>query len=223
MKNLNLKFLGLGLVIAQAMFMMSCGQNNNSSGRCDTRNPSGCGGSVTAQANTDIVPQGLFWGNDQNLFQTAAAQLVSATVTANSLGNVNDGQGTADNTGIAFGAKVSLATGKATSAGANTQIAAGSRLLIAVYDSLVGQQASTGQLIGPILIPMSTATGTAGGGAANIIFNDSFGTIQFTGNYNATTFTGVVQFTNTSVVGGGASVTNQFNFQIPTCSFFVCN
>ncbi len=223
MKNLNLKFLSF--LILQALIFMSCGKKDEpgiTAGRCDNRNAAGCAGSVAAQGNTDIVLQGLFWGDDQASFQLTAAGLVDATITANALGTVSDGQ-ISDNTGIAFGAKVTLSSGKATTAPANTAIATTSRLLVGVYDSFVGQQASTGQVIGPIQIPMSTATGTAGGGAANIIFNDAFGTIQFSGNYDATNFTGTVQFTNKVVVGGGAAVTGQFNFQIPTCSFFACN
>ncbi len=224
MKNFNIKFLGLGLVIIQTAFLMSCGQNNNnSSGRCDTiRNPSGCGGGVTTQTNTDIALQGLFTGTNQDYFQTNAAGLVSATITANALGKVNDGTSAPDNTGIAFGAKVSVGAGHFTSLPANSQVTTG-RLLIAVYDDLVGQVASTGQVIGPIEIPFSTATGTAGGGAANISFKDNFGTINFTGNYDSNNFTGTVNYSNTTVVGGGQAVSGNFQFQIPTCSFFACN
>ncbi len=224
MKSLNLKFLSLLLI--QGLIFMSCGKKDEpgtAAGRCDNRNAAGCAGNVVAQANnTDIVLQGLFWGNDQDAFQFATANFVSATVTAAALGTVSDGQ-LGDNTGIAFGAKVSMAAGRATTAPAGSAVATTSRLQVGVYDSFVGQQASTGQMIGPIQIPMSTATGTAGGGNANVTFNDAFGTIQFVGKFDASNFTGTVHFTNKIVVGGGAAVTGQFNFEIPTCSFFVCN
>lgn len=224
----NLKYLGLGFVILQAAVLISCGNNKNSdpSGRCDaTRNPTGCSsGNVTPQANGDITAQGLFFGQDQYAFQSNAEGLVSATVTPGSLGTVNDGTGTPDNTGIVFGAKVLMSTGQATTAPAGTQVAATSRLMVTVYDSLVGQQASNGQVIGPIEIPLSTASGTAGAGNANVTFKDNFGSIQFEGHYTSTTFTGTVTYTNTTVVGGGTPPPpGIFQFSIPTCSFFVCN
>ncbi len=225
MKIFNKKFLSF--LLLQALIFMSCGKKDEpgtAAGRCDVRNAAGCAGAVAAQNNTDIVLQGLFWWSSQSEFQLAAAGLASATITANALGSVyNSDGGTPDNTGIAFGAKVSLSSGKPTTAPAGTAIAATSRLLVGIYDSFVGQQATSGQVIGPIQIPMTTATGTAGGGVANVTFNDAFGTIQFQGNYDATNFTGVVSFTNKIIVGGGAAVSGKFNFEIPTCSFFVCN
>lgn len=222
MKNMNMKLLGF--VILQAFIYMSCGQNNNntSPGRCDNRNAAGCAGNVAAQGNTDIALQGLFYGSDQDLFQQSVVGLASADVTANAIGTVSDGQ-INDGTGIAFGAKVSMNAGKATTATAGSAIAPASRLLVGIYDSFVGQQAPSGQVIGPIEIPMSTATGTAGGGSADVTFNDKFGTIRFVGTYDGTNFKGTVQYNTTSVVTGATASSGQFKFEIPTCSFFVCN
>ena len=222
------KFLGFALVVLQAAFLISCGQKDNSSGRCDTsRNPTGCGGgsnTIATQNNTDISLQGIFTGDDQSVFQTAAQGLVSGTIAPTSLGSVNDGMNAPDNTGIAFGAKVSLTAGRFTANMTSTgQVATTSRLLVGVYDNLVGTQGSNGQTIGPVEIALSTASGSVANGSANITFSDSFGNINFQGTYDATTFRGTVTYDNTTVVGGGGEAKGSFQFNIPTCSFFVCN
>jgi hypothetical protein len=233
MKASNYKFLAL--VLLQAAVLMSCGKKDDGGsvaipGRCDSRSVAACGSNTPGNAQSQVADinmlKGRFISDDQGGFQYNTAGLASATIPEAALGNVNDGSAY-DGTGIAFGAKVILnGNVKITNAPAGTAIASNSRMGLGIYDSFVNQSAdSTGTQIGPIQIQMLQASGSVGGGKADVIFTDDFGTIEFKGTYDAQLFTGTATYINKVKVDapGAKGATGTFDMTIPTCAFFVCN
>lgn len=232
MKTLIQKTMALAF-IATSLSLLSCNKqsdSSSSSGRpsCDTRVQNCAGNNVNA-SQIYYQMNGRFLGSDQQSFQNNAAILVDATIPMSWLGSVDNGT-LNNNTGIAFGGRVMLSSGRFNGLSTNGTVINSSSVLIQVYDSYVGTiDSTTGKANGPVGILFSpdtnsTATGTVNPSNTNITFTDKFGSITFSGTFDTAYFQGTVSFTNNVRVdqAGVSGGSGNFSFRVPVCSFFVC-
>jgi hypothetical protein len=143
-------------------------------------------------------------------FTEAMRALVSATMTPESLGEVEIDK-------VFLRAYVEIDS-------AGKVIASSSRVEIEIHDEFTGQKDEEGE-IPPVIIRVQALEGQARNGRAEITFRDTYGTLQFKGNYeiptqanlNSATFRGEFRFQNNNGrFGDGLS------FEIATCGFFRC-
>lgn len=96
-------------------------------------------------------------------------------------------------------------------------------ILLTIQDTLVGQNQGDGQ-IQPIEIYIPATAGGASGGVVQLTFSDSYGTVTIRGNYNQSTMTGTIEFTNSQGNGyNGVRSGTLGTFSMPVCSFFRCS
>ncbi len=177
------------------------------------------GASVSARdarvTGAGILPQGVGAPGAIASIQFSAAQqvtvnqnakiLVSATMNPEALGDVQSIE-VSGNIGVQ----------------ASGQVTNDSAFQIVIKDSYVGTT-SGGDVIQPVVIRVSNATGTAYNGQVNMTFSDSYGTITVTGSYvNGSNFTGSVSFRNSAGGVNGVLQGTLGSFNVQTCSFFRC-
>lgn len=189
---------------------------------------------------------GKYWGAivrgnyDQATFQARVSDLLSNISNSNgtpiSLGVVSGDPG--QSTGIRFWGNIEGLGGVINPNGGNSlQVnPATAHLRIAVYDSLVGTADQSGNLLTEIPIdiasgvPSYSVSGTISGNTATIYFTDDFGTIELSGTFNASTFTGWIYYDNnfywdtpnksSALRLGAAGYLGVFS--VYTCGFFQC-
>lgn len=206
----------LGVLVALALSMSACGKKDSSAVRM-----AGRGTSVGVSQGNVITPAcsstSMAWGkifdeNSSPQFESQVKSFVSATLDPQSLGaisgNIND------KTGIDFtGAFVFDSQGKL--------VLESSRVLIKIFDSLVGQ-VSEGQAIVPYEVEFTAASEGSIDRTTrqfNVKFRDAYGEILFQGTYNNQDVYGVVTYRNSTAVSGyQASQGTLGSFRAHTCA-----
>ena len=171
--------------------------------------------------------QGAVIGSPQNAFQEAVSAFFSSTENPSTyLGYVS---GTAsEDTGVYFDGRAEITGGFNPNSSNNGDFhsnAAFQMLLKFGYQDSNGNDAYGGwEYKGFRLV-----SGDVSGSRVNMVFDDGYGEVRLSGEYDATWFWGTLSFSNQSYWDGlqdgetsGASGT-MGTFYIKTCSYFVCN
>ncbi len=184
------------------------------------------GAAIGSGSGSDLTLAGYVTsasGYSDDNFQQSVKGLMNASIPENYVGYVshtaNDGR-----TGLFFGGRVSMNGGGVGSG--NGSIASNSRLLVEIFDQYTGQKDDAGNIIPPMKIYLTQASGTINGNYANIHFYDNYGSIDLEGTFDSQFFTGLFKYDNQVKYDGsglGGSDSTGLAFKIPTCSFFQCN
>lgn len=203
--QLVMAFLALALVVA-------CGKKKDND-QAQVEAARGVRGGTEGAAGGSTLPSGQAYNpgpgvavyvDDQSAatFDNAVKLLVSATVDPQQVGHVDN------RAGVIMQGEVLIDrnTGRL-----NT---ANSKIQLTITDDMTD---ANGNRYEPIVIKVLGTSGTAMNGTANLVFSDSYGSINISGTYDSTTFRGNVSFQNT-----GKQMTSLGRFEIPVCNFFNC-
>lgn len=154
-------------------------------------------------------------GTQGGSFRDRVLALVSATIAPDNFGEIS---GTPNaNTGVDFRLRM-----KADGSGRPT---GDSRVQLVIYDSYVGTKDSAGQEIRPYPITISgNASGTINQSSRqfDVTFEDGYGRIRVTGNWDGSQARGTVSFVNSKHVSGGAPASGTLGaFILPACGLFL--
>jgi hypothetical protein len=190
----------LGGIILASLTMTACGQKDDSAVRTAGRTT---GAGVTQNnvlLNSTCANPSMNWGKifdpvASSQFESQVKGFVSATLDPQNLGSISGNIN--DKTGIDFAGTFKF--------DAQGQLVPGSSsVVIKIFDSFVGQ-VYEGKTIEPYIIEFASATEgrlDRNTRQMSIKFKDNYGEIVFTGQYNASTVEGTVQFVNTTAVAG---------------------
>lgn len=195
-------------------------ESNNGSGIPSVNSPAGISGKVWG-----AMTQGSL-SNQQ--FTTSVKMFVSSLFDPQALGSISGTQ--FSNTGIRFWGAISTTAAVSTTGFNNVQITSNSMLRLSIWDSFAGKQDQEGNLVPEIGIFMDgyeygQVQGYVYGTYAHIYFEDQYGSVGLNGNIQGSKFVGYLSFSNNQYWDGaapGASATDVWAFEIPTCSFFNC-
>ena len=226
----------LGLLLLVVLAFTACGKKDEGTrgeNAATARNTRSNGWGSTFDKNGPLGTtqlSGRVYGDSQEGFMDYVRGLVSATIPEDYLGSyVSAGLDGDNRTGVFFGGQVALTNGSVASGGLGSgtrqSVHSRSRLLITVYDNMVGRKDESGETIGAVPIYMENASGFVQGNQATITFSDDYGTIQMDGTFDGQYFTGEMSYDNNVMYDGsspGAAGVGGY-FRVPTCQFFVCN
>ncbi len=231
MKTMILKSF-LALFVGSFLILSACAKKSNTS-----TNRSGTtlrgngivgpnGGLNTSQlANTRCTDGSSGWGrlyDDGTLsgtaFRDAYANFLSAVMDPQYLGNL-DGSSYSSSTGVNMELKLKIV---------NNQLdLSQTRFTMEINDSNVGQAGSDGQTMTAITVGYSNASSgqisNVNGNTGNfqLVFTDSYGTVNVTGNFNGTEARGNVTFTNTASYDSSSPRSGKLGtFYMKSCGLF---
>jgi len=153
---------------------------------------------------------GQIYDSGQGNFEANVKALLSATTATSDIGSISSVPNAT--TGVRFSGIIKLDT-------SGNVVAASSNLSMKIYDSLT----LTGS--DPIGIDFAISKGSQISGQFNmqtgqgqVTFSDNYGIIRFQGTISAQTFSGVVQFQNSTNVNGGSAASGTLGqFTVARC------
>ena len=158
------------------------------------------------------------WGEiNSSQLDAQVRQFVSVFMSPDQLGPIQ---------GLRFWGDVMLASGGTLSqiqmSGGSQNIHPSSRIVIAIYDSWVGQPSQNGGINQPVYVNISPeargqASGSIQGNQVQLRFQDNMGVIELVGQFDQNQFIGQIRYQNSNSTSG---VFEQFT--VPTCGFFRC-
>lgn len=234
------------MVLAVMMGLTACGKPKKSerinSGRCSRggcANGNNDGGKADTESTEPSSGETL-WGQihkgnaTQEQFYDGVEGLVSASINSfddpSELGYVSGDMN--DSTGIWFWGDVNTKGGAKFNANSPQNIQlnlADAELRIVVWDEYAGKADKNGNVIPEYPIHIRGATrGSVNGNTVVIRFEDDYGYVELVGTYDKDTFSGTVDFKNTTfwdgeLHGGYKGAAGRVGyFTVPTCGFFHC-
>lgn len=204
MKAYSKNLSSIVVVVLALSSMVACNKNDSSGDASRLRS-----------GNQGALPV----ANGQGYYQKQSGSIVNSNMTIEARNFLVNGQLTAESIGVVDGNSGVTFEGIVRFDNSNRVVPSQSYITIKVIDD----QALSGK-VQPITVTVFNAqtTGSVTPGAsystAQIRFQDSYGTIDLSGYFDRSSFTGDVRYTN-SVTGVSGTLGQ---FRIPTCGFFVC-
>ncbi|MEN0057387.1 MAG: hypothetical protein AAGB31_01025 [Bdellovibrio sp.] len=191
--------------------LSGCGKIDNQGTQVAAQSVGQSGSSSTCATGTTTVGK-IYDASGSSQFETQVKGFVSATLDPQSLGTISGDINSS--TGIDF-------SGAFTFDSSGNLVTASSSLLIKIFDSYVGQVYS-GETVEPYVIEFSSASsGTINRstGVFSVVFQDSYGSITFSGTVRNQQASGTVSYQNfTAVSGYSVSSGALGDFLIYTCA-----
>jgi hypothetical protein len=214
MKKSFLKQTLMGSLLVGLLALTACGKKDNGSGVRVAGRSSSVTAQVTSTCSTGQSAVGRIWDNSTpstSNFEVQVKNFVSATIDPTTLGSI---QGYSNSsTGVNFTAKFQFDSN-------NQIIPASSSLNMIIYDQKVYD--SPGTL--PYSIQFSQAySGSIDRNAGTVVvtFQDSYGSITFSGRYDGRILSGYVTYQNFTAVAGYSAASGTLGvFSIYQCGVF---
>lgn len=224
-KSLLTVFLGSFLILSACAKKSSSSSNRAGTTLRGNALTGANNANISQLSNTRCTDGSSGWGrlfDDGTMagtaFRDSYANYLSAVMDPQYLGTI-DGSSTSASTGVNMELKLKIV---------NNQLdLSQTRFAMEINDSNVGQVGSDGQPFTAISIPYSNASSgqitnvNGNTGSFQLVFTDSYGTVNVSGTFNGTEARGNVTFNNTASSDGGSVKSGKLGaFYMKSCGLF---